>query len=179
MRTKRDSKRPQILLLSAVCVLSVAGSGCTAEVQAGYPVAVAEVEVVGPPPLVIESYPSYYYEGRTVFLVDGGWYYSDGGHWNRYRREPEALAVRRQYVQAAPRAREERVRVQPAREDHVRVQPGREERVREQPARQEPARVQPARQQPARVQPARQQPARVQPARRQPAREQEHAERAR
>jgi hypothetical protein len=159
MRTKRDSKRPQILLLSAVCVFSAAASGCFAEAHAGYPVAVAEVEVVGTPPLVIESYPSYYYEGRTVFMVDGGWYYNDGGHWNRYRREPEVLAVRRQYVQAAPRAREERVRVQPAREERVRVEPAREELTR--------------------VQPARQRPARQQPARRQPAREQQHAERAR
>jgi hypothetical protein len=129
-------------------VFSVAASGCTAEAHAGYPVAVAEVEVVGPPPLLIDSYPWYYYEGRTVYLVDGGWYYRDGPRWNRYRREPEDLAVRRQYIQAAPRAREERVRVQPARQERVRVQP------------------------------ARQEPARAQPARRQPAREQHHAERA-
>jgi hypothetical protein len=56
------------------------------------------------PPAYVETYPSYYYEGRTVYLVDGRWYTRDSGHWVYYRDEPPEL-YRYRSVRVAPPAR--------------------------------------------------------------------------
>ena len=52
----------------------------------------------------VEVYPRYVYEGRTVYLIDGRWYYRRGPHWVYYRREPHALYRQRVYVERAPHA---------------------------------------------------------------------------
>jgi len=55
-------------------------------------------------PVRVEAHPRYAYEGRTVYLVDGRWYYRRGPHWVYYRSEPAELHRRRVYVERAPRA---------------------------------------------------------------------------
>ena len=57
-------------------------------------------------PARVDVYPSYVYAGRTVYLVDGHWYYRRGPRWVYYRSEPAELQRRRVYVQRAPRAPE-------------------------------------------------------------------------
>jgi hypothetical protein len=79
----------------------------------------------------IEAYPSYAYEGRTVYLVDGRWYYRRGPRWVYYRREPAELYRRRVYVARSPRGPERRA--EERREHDLR----REEQQREQDLRRE------------------------------------------
>jgi hypothetical protein len=85
------SKRP---LLVALCVGVVAATlgGCYARAHTG---AVVTAEYVPPR---VETYPSYYYEGRVVYLVGDRWYYRDGPYWVYYASEPEVLVRRRVYV---------------------------------------------------------------------------------
>lgn len=80
----------------ALLFAGLMGSGCYASTR-GYVVTDA-------PPAYIETYPSYYYEGRTVYLVDGRWYTRDRGHWVYYRREPPELYRYRTTVRVAPPA---------------------------------------------------------------------------
>ena len=54
--------------------LSAAGCYAEARTQPAY------VEAAYVPPH-IEAYPSYYYEGRTVYLVNDHWYYRSGPRW--------------------------------------------------------------------------------------------------
>ena len=54
----------------------------------------------------VDVYPSYYYEGRTVYLIDGHWYYRQPtGRWVYYREEPPVLYRQRVAVHQAPPAR--------------------------------------------------------------------------
>jgi len=93
-------KRFVLALLAGGALALVA---CHAEVQPVEPV--GEVEVTSAP-YDIETYPHTVYEGRTVYLYNGGWYYHDNGRWARYRNEPGQLREYRQrhYVQQAPPA---------------------------------------------------------------------------
>ncbi|MGC4087868.1 MAG: hypothetical protein QM756_08225 [Polyangiaceae bacterium] len=93
-----------VLLLAGL-----ASSGCYAHAGArGYVVAESA-------PAYVETYPSYYYEGRTVYLVDGRWYTRDHGRWMYYRSEPRELYRYRTRVEVAPAAPryERRVEVAP------------------------------------------------------------------
>jgi hypothetical protein len=81
--------------------LACAPVGCYAT-AGGYTEAdYVEVETVPPH---VEIYPHYYYGGRTVYLVDGRWYYRRGPRWVYYRDEPVELHRHRVHVQRAPRA---------------------------------------------------------------------------
>jgi hypothetical protein len=53
------------------------------------------------------TYPSYQYDGATVYLIDGRWYRRDHGHWGYYRSEPRELYRyrSRSHVVVAPPAR--------------------------------------------------------------------------
>lgn len=84
--------------------------GCYAEARTEP----AYVDAVYVPPRV-DVYPSYYYDGRVVYLVDGRWYFRHPrGHWVYYRREPEPLYRRRIHIQQAPPAAAERRRLRSA-----------------------------------------------------------------
>jgi len=87
-----------IAVVAGACV-----AGCRTYVEPAEPVATVEVTSA---PYDIETYPHTYYEGRVVYLYNGGWYYRDGGRWARYRSEPPQLYQYRQrhYVQQAPSA---------------------------------------------------------------------------
>lgn len=102
-------RRPSMIrgtVLAAVCMgmLATAFGGCYAEATTG---AVVTAEYVPPR---VETYPSYTYEGRVVYLVGDRWYYRDGPHWVYYVHEPPVLVQRRIYVRdqgvvhQAPRA---------------------------------------------------------------------------
>ncbi len=92
--------------LTAACVglFATTLGGCYAEATTG---AVVTAEYVPPR---VETYPSYYYEGRVVYLVGDHWYYRDGPHWVYYVNEPPVLVRRRVVVREqgvvhhAPRA---------------------------------------------------------------------------
>lgn len=79
--------------------LGLASTGCYAEARTQP----AYVEATYVPPH-IEVYPSYRYEGRTVYLVGNHWYYRSGPRWMYYRSEPEVLYRRRQVIHQAPPA---------------------------------------------------------------------------
>jgi hypothetical protein len=66
--------------------MAVALSGCT--VSAREPTGYVEVTSA---PYDVDAYPSTYYEGRQVYLVNNQWMFRDGGRWARYRNEPPAL----------------------------------------------------------------------------------------
>ncbi len=83
-----------LLLAAAVGVVATSLGGCYARAHTG---AVVTAEYV-PPQVEIESYPSYQYEGRVVYLVGDRWYYRDGPHWVYYAHEPDVLVRRRVYV---------------------------------------------------------------------------------
>ncbi len=78
----------------------VGASGCYATAGAYTEADYVEADYVPPR---VEVYPSYVYAGRTVYLVDGHWYYRRGPHWVYYRSEPRELERRRIYVERAPR----------------------------------------------------------------------------
>ena len=85
------------MLAAAVVTLG----GCTATTYAEPEPAYVELTAA---PVNIEPYPSTYYEGRTVYLVNNRWMYRDRGGWAYYRNEPPALYRQRTYVQQAPPA---------------------------------------------------------------------------
>ncbi|HET9931673.1 MAG TPA: hypothetical protein VFQ35_13325 [Polyangiaceae bacterium] len=97
------------LKLAVLLAAGATSSGCYARTQ-GYVVAEA-------PPAYVETYPSYYYEGRTVYLVDGRWYTRDSGHWVYYRHEPPEL-YRYRSVRVAPPARRVAPRVRVERREY-------------------------------------------------------------
>ncbi|HEX6275325.1 MAG TPA: hypothetical protein VFZ53_19930 [Polyangiaceae bacterium] len=79
--------------------LSAAGCYARARVEPAY----VETTYV---PAHVDLYPSYYYEGRTVYLIDGRWYYRQPtGTWVYYRREPPVLYRQRLTIREAPPAR--------------------------------------------------------------------------
>ena len=81
------------LLPAAVLLSAGALNGCVAEVEpATVPVGISYYD-----------YPYTYYEGRTVYLVNGAWYYPSGNHWYRYRNAPVALEHRRGQLHYPPR----------------------------------------------------------------------------
>ena len=80
--------------------------GCYATAGAYTDVDYVDAEYVPPR---IDVYPSYEYSGRTVYLVDGRWYYRRGPRWVYYRREPVELHRRRVYVERGPRAADRRL----------------------------------------------------------------------
>ena len=85
--------------LVLVAALSAAGCYARARVEPAY----VETTYV---PAHVELYPSYYYEGRTVYLIDGRWYYRHPtGRWVYYRREPPVLYRQRTVIRQAPPAR--------------------------------------------------------------------------
>jgi hypothetical protein len=81
-----------LLLAVAVGALATGLGGCYARAHTG---AVVTAEYVPPR---VETYPSYQYEGRVVYLVGDRWYYRDGPHWVYYAHEPDVLVRRRVYV---------------------------------------------------------------------------------
>src|SRR5215213_5506925 len=81
--------------------LALTPLGCYATAGAYTDADYVEAEYVPPR---VEVYPSYVYAGRTVYLIDGRWYYRRGPHWVYYRREPPALYRHRVHVERAPRA---------------------------------------------------------------------------
>jgi hypothetical protein len=93
--------KPTLALLG----LALSQSACYATASGRADVDYVEVETV---PAHVEVYPSYYYSGRTVYLVDGRWYYRRGPRWVYYREEPPELHRQRRYVEQAPRAPDRR-----------------------------------------------------------------------
>lgn len=93
--------KPTLALLG----LALLQAGCYATAGGYADVDYVEVETV---PAHVEVYPSYYYRGRTVYLVDGRWYYRRGPRWVYYREEPAELHRHRSYVERAPRAPDRR-----------------------------------------------------------------------
>jgi len=84
--------------LVLVGALSVGGCYARAQVEPAY----VETTYV---PAHVEVYPSYYYEGRTVYLIDGRWYYRHPtGSWVYYRTEPPVLYRQRISIRRAPPA---------------------------------------------------------------------------
>lgn len=49
-------------------------------------------------PYDLSVYPSAYYGGRTVYLIDNRWMYPDAGGWYYYPSEPSYLYTQRTYV---------------------------------------------------------------------------------
>jgi len=95
----RVLSRSGLVLAAAV---SAAGCYARARVEPAY----VETTYV---PAHVELYPSYYHEGRTVYLIDGRWYYRQPtGRWVYYRQEPSVLYRQRVTVREAPPARVER-----------------------------------------------------------------------
>jgi hypothetical protein len=79
--------------------VSLAGCYARARVEPAY----VETTYV---PAHVHTYPSYYYEGRTVYLIDGRWYYRQPtGRWVYYRQEPPVLYRQRTVIRQAPPAR--------------------------------------------------------------------------
>jgi hypothetical protein len=97
------------LLLSATAGAAFGAGGCTATVQTAEPTVAADVAAedavtVESAPADVYSYPHTDYGGRTVYYVNGRWYYPRGSHWYYYRHEPAELGRHRPYVQQAPPA---------------------------------------------------------------------------
>jgi len=87
-----------IVIAASACVLSA----CAAEVATtpADTVYVSSTTV----PVNIETFPSTEYEGRTVYLWGGRWYYRDnGGRYSYFRKEPEALRAHRTRIESEPR----------------------------------------------------------------------------
>ena len=91
-----------------VLVAALSATGCYARAGARVEPAYVETTYV---PARVDVYPNYYYEGRTVYLIDGHWYYRHPtGRWVYYREEPPVLyrqrmAIRQAPTRAAPPAR--------------------------------------------------------------------------
>ena len=99
----------RLALFALALAVPLTSIGCAAEVEPVTPVGYAEV-TYAPAPVAetqIESYPHTWYENRPVYLVNGQWWYRDGGRWAYYAHEPEHLQRTRGYVQEAPPARRE------------------------------------------------------------------------
>ena len=45
-----------------------------------------------PAPAGIEAYPTYVYNGETVYDVNGSYYVRHGGRWARFRHAPPEVA---------------------------------------------------------------------------------------
>jgi len=106
----------RLTLVASFCVLAGALGGCYATAGAYTEADYVEVDTV---PTHVEVYPHYVYGGRTVYLVDGRWYYRRGPRWVYYRDEPVELHRHRVYVERAPRAPERHE----ARRHHRRARP--------------------------------------------------------
>jgi hypothetical protein len=94
-RSKRTSSAfrwRSLLVVACTGAFSVALGGCYARAGTG---AVVTAEYVPPR---VETYPSYRYDGRVVYLVGDRWYYREGPHWVYYAHEPEVLVRRRIHV---------------------------------------------------------------------------------
>ena len=80
----------RVVCAGAAITIATLAMGCTTgaygEVAVEYPAVHAEVV-----PSNIHYYPRTYYGGRTVYLVDGRWYYPHRNTWVVYRREPVEL----------------------------------------------------------------------------------------
>jgi hypothetical protein len=85
------------ILVAAVIALG----GCRVYSEPEY--ATGYVELTSAP-ADLSVYPSTYYEGRTVYLVNDRWMYPDRGRWVYYRREPPQLYRQRTVVRQAPPA---------------------------------------------------------------------------
>lgn len=98
---------PPIRTLSVSALIALSPLGCYATAHthayAGAEPVYVETDYI---PVHVETYPRYEYAGRTVYLVDGHWYYRRGPRWVYFRDEPEELARRRLYVESAPPAPE-------------------------------------------------------------------------
>jgi hypothetical protein len=92
---------PRYIMALTIWSLACTSAGCYATAGAYTEADYVEVDTV---PTHVEVYPRYYYGGRTVYLVDGRWYYRRGPRWVYYRNEPVELHRHRVYVQRAPRA---------------------------------------------------------------------------
>lgn len=69
--------------------LSLAAAGC----GGGYvDVGGYDATYVPAPPVAIESYPHYVYDGAVVYDVDGRFYRRHEGRWVAYRHVPPPLA---------------------------------------------------------------------------------------
>jgi len=77
-------------------------------------------------PDYVYSYPSVYYEGRPVYLIDGRWYFDRGGRWVYYRDEPDVLYRQRVYIQQAPEAERRRYYRPPSVAPYTTVPPARQ-----------------------------------------------------
>lgn len=95
-----------LVLASAV---SLGGCYAAAEVEPAY----VETTYV---PAHVHAYPHYYYEGRTVYLIDNRWYYRHAnGRWVYYRSEPPVLYRQRMTIRQAPPAPARQVSPAPTR----------------------------------------------------------------
>jgi hypothetical protein len=93
-RTKPGEGKPVTAwrVTASTALLAMSLGGCYVQARTG---AVVTAEYV---PAHVETYPSYHYDGRVVYLVGDRWYYRDGPHWVYYAHEPEVLVRRRVYV---------------------------------------------------------------------------------
>jgi hypothetical protein len=112
-------------LLIAAAALAV--GACTATVETAHPVVAADdaaVYTVETVPSDIYVHPHTEYQGRTVYYVDGRWYYPHASRWYAYRAEPAELTRHRPYVQQAPPARPYIQQAPPAGPDYRPPPPG-------------------------------------------------------
>ena len=93
-------------VIAGCCIASM--GACTAEVETAHPVVVTDDEVAleaeTMPVADVYAYPHTEYRGRSVYFVNGRWYYPRGRRWYYYRTEPPELIRHRSYVQQAPPA---------------------------------------------------------------------------
>ena len=99
------SSNATIAALAAACALAAAGCEATftppqplVTIRGG--VAVTPVAEVPPD---IWDYPSVYYGGSYVYLVNGSWYQPTRSGWVLFRSEPLELARARTRIYASPR----------------------------------------------------------------------------
>jgi hypothetical protein len=80
---------------------AVALGGCRVYTEPEY--ATGYVELTSAP-ADLSAYPSTYYDGHVVYLINDRWMYPDRGRWVYYRREPPALYRQRTVIRQAPPA---------------------------------------------------------------------------
>jgi hypothetical protein len=98
------SALPAVLALT----VSIVVAGCAS--PAKDPVGVTHVTYGSAPTIRgdIQTYPHTWYQGRSVYLINGTWWYKDDGRWAYYSPEPDHLAATRKLIEEpAPAGTEE------------------------------------------------------------------------
>ncbi len=121
---------PTILTAGLSILVALLALGCvTPVVRTSAPVAYAVVYDDGDA-YAYDTYPSYVYNGRTVFLVGDRWYFQGDRGWAYYSNEPPGLwAYRRDYYGSYGYARTPRYGAPPAYRGRFTAPPARPNRA--------------------------------------------------